>query len=137
MWENMPGWLKGAAGILLTMIIIGVALAFFMKGKNITDIADNSVSDVTTKLTQTQYASYETGKQVSGSEAINAIRSFGSKDFTVTIVTKASSKDYNDPQGYTVTSISDKDYIEPTSMFKCKLDKTSNDTVNHLTLTQK
>jgi hypothetical protein len=137
MGENIPEFIKGAAYVLIAILIIGVALAFFTKGKNIIGIADQGLTDTTAKLSQSQYVEYDTGKVVTGNQVINAIRTFSSSTFTVTVVTKAgSSISYTSPTAYTVIDISNTAYIEPTALFVSTISKTSNATVNHITLIQ-
>lgn len=133
--DNIKKAIMFAVGILITVGIIAMGLSFYGKANNMTKSADTSLNDVTQTISNSKYTEYD-GTTVSGTQAINAIRLYAANNFTVTVSTKKTTTSYNSATSYNVTDISKSDYIEPTAKFKSELDKTDNDTVNKIKLTQ-
>ncbi|MBY6773691.1 hypothetical protein FDC64_11420 [Clostridium botulinum] len=132
--DNIKKAIIFAVGILFTVGIIWWGTSFFGKAGNMVKTGDSSLNEVSSTISTSKFSEYD-GTTVSGTQAINAIRMFATKNFTVTVNTNKGSKAYN-ANSYSITDISDTNYIEPTAQFKCQLGKSGNDTVNSVTLTQ-
>jgi nitrate/TMAO reductase-like tetraheme cytochrome c subunit len=133
--DNIKKAIMFAVGILITVGIIAMGLSFYGKANNMTKSADTSLNDITQTISNSKYTEYD-GTTVSGTQAINAIRLYADNNFTVSVSTKKTTTSYNSATSYNITDISKSDYIEPTGKFKSKLEKTDNDTVNKIKLTQ-
>lgn len=135
--DNIKKAVLWAVGILFTVGIITWGVSFFGKAGNMTKTADTSLNEVTNNISSSKFTEYD-NTTVSGTQTINAIRMYASPTFTVTVRTKkdTSGKSYNTATGYSITDISDSDYIEPTAKFQSILGKTDNGTVNSITLVQ-
>ncbi|WP_291582744.1 hypothetical protein [Clostridium sp. UBA6640] len=133
--DNIKKAIMFAVGILITVGIIAMGLSFYGKANNMTKSADTSLNDITQTISNSKYTEYD-GTTVSGTQAINAIRLYADSNFTVSVSTKKTTTSYNSATSYNITDISKSDYIEPTGKFKSKLEKTDNDTVNKIKLTQ-
>ncbi|WP_454053335.1 MULTISPECIES: hypothetical protein [unclassified Clostridium] len=133
--DNIKKAIMFAVGILITVGIIAMGLSFYGKANNMTKSADTSLNDITQTISNSKYTEYD-GTTVSGTQAINAIRLYASNNFTVSVSTKKTTTSYNSATSYNITDISNSDYIEPTGKFKSELEKTANDTVNKIKLTQ-
>ncbi|ARC84438.1 hypothetical protein U732_1004 [Clostridium argentinense CDC 2741] len=133
--DNIKKAIMFAVGILITVGIIAMGLSFYGKANNMTKSADTSLNDITQTISNSKYTEYD-GTTVSGTQAINAIRLYAANNFTVSVSTKKTTTSYNSATSYNITDISKSDYIEPTGKFKSELEKTDNDTVNKIKLTQ-
>ncbi|WP_291568940.1 hypothetical protein [Clostridium sp. UBA2485] len=133
--DNIKKAIMFAVGILITVGIIAMGLSFYGKANNMTKSADTSLNDITQTISNSKYTEYD-GTTVSGTQAINAIRLYAANNFTVSVSTKKTTTSYNSATSYNITDISNSDYIEPTGKFKSELEKTANDTVNKIKLTQ-
>jgi hypothetical protein len=135
---NVKKMIMFVVGLLITIAVIAYSLGYFTKSKNLSSAVDSGMNDMQVSLQASRFTGYDTGSTVSGTQALNAIRTFASGTFTVTVKTKSDTtgKSYTSPTAYTITDISNVDYIEPTSNFTCTLNKSANGTANALVLVQ-
>lgn len=134
--DNIKKGIMFAVGLLLTIGVIGWGLGFYGKATNMTKVADSSLNDMTSTISQSKYTEYD-NTVVSGTQTINAIRLYASSSLSITVSTKAGgSSVYTTPTAYTVVDISNVNYIEPTATFKSQVSKTANGTVNMISLIQ-
>lgn len=134
--DNVKKGIMFAVGLLLTIGVIGWGLGFYGKATNMTKVADSSLNDMTSTISQSKYTEYD-NTTVSGTQAINAIRLYASATLSINVVTRAAGASiYTSPTSYTVVDITNVNYIEPTGSFRSTVSKTANGTVNLISLIQ-
>lgn len=77
--ESAKRALLFAAGLFLTIALIVMFVVMFVSAQDASKTAQNSFSDIQTELSATQFTIYD-NTNVSGSQVVNALRKFYSKD---------------------------------------------------------
>lgn len=136
--NNVTKLLLLAASVLITIAVITIAITIFGQGQQMTQTAEQDMQGINAVLSAKKFEAYD-GKQVSGSQVINAIRMYaetGQFDVDVKTGAAASAKTYDDSTKYTVTSPTDSEYINPVGKFNSALTVNANGIVTKITFTQ-
>lgn len=134
--NNQSTMMKWAVGIILTIAVITSGVFLFNKSKPSIDKAGNQLDNITVQIDSSQYVGYH-GKEVSGSEVASVINTKATKDLYITVKTNSNTSglDYNS-SSYSLTNVSDVNFIEPTARFTGEVIKTTNGTVEGIIFDQ-
>lgn len=84
---NASTALKVAAGLFLTIALITIVVLMFIQAQEATKNTQETFTNIQTELSQTAYTVFD-GTTVSGSQVLNALRKYSTKDqFGVLVVT--------------------------------------------------
>lgn len=131
--ENTSKSLHLGAAVLLSILIIGMGVNFYLKGKTLFNLSSQNIDQVTNSVSKSNYTQYD-NTTVSGSQVINAISLLATNQFSIAVKTTSDSTGitYNSPTGYKITDLANADYIEPTANFKSQIVKNANKTVTKI-----
>jgi hypothetical protein len=149
--ETASGGLKLTGNIFLTIALISICVLLFAIGVAAVKIAQDKMTGVTENLQNTEYTTYDNGKQ-SGSQVLNAIRQYMSQDsFGVQVVTgKGGNTVYGNTFNATTGEISgtkntnlapaqdqaNANYINPSGKFSSRVIYDPNGVVRGIVFTQ-
>lgn len=122
-------------GLIFTMAFIAEGSGYFNKSMALSKTTKGSYDSSVDRISSSKYGEFD-GTIVSGADAISAIRLYADENFTVTVKTHRNTNSYKKAQ-YSISDISDTNYIEPTGKFSAELEINDNGSVNGITLTQK
>ncbi|MBC7958952.1 MAG: hypothetical protein H7X94_03710 [Vallitaleaceae bacterium] len=127
--ENVLGFIKWAAGIVITLAIISIAFLVFNMAKEGTMNGANKIQDMNAQIADSDMTIYD-DEETSGSEVVNVIRKF--KGDYLGIQVKTGKNTGGTWYGYNVTLSSDVGTIgaAATSSVTNAIDETNNQYVN-------
>lgn len=148
MSETTATALKFAAGIILAIVLVGIAIMVFTPAADSAKSVTNDFTNNTTELQDQKYLMYD-NTVVSGSQVINAIRKFKGQDgeIGVEVTTGKSTNWYlsnfaNDTLTEVDTSLANattnthQDYINPSGMFDAVIERDSNGVIRAIKFKQ-
>lgn len=96
--NNVPDWLKVAAGIFLTVTLIAIIVYFTDTAKEKTQEAGDEINGIFNVMSESKYSQY-TGGIKTGSQVVNAIRQYAKKpNFGIKVITgKGDTSFYGNP----------------------------------------
>jgi len=141
--EGIIKFFKENAGLVIGIGLITIMLIAYAFGSGWFSTVMGNVKNVQTQSSNTQFSFYDT-TNVSGSDAINAIRNYvgqnvGSTTFTVTVKTgtvTVTTVTYTPTLAYAITDPATAGYIDPTANFHSVIGKNGNGVTTSITLTQ-
>lgn len=84
--ENVLGFIKWAAGIVITLAIISIAFIVFNIAKDGTMAGINKISAMNAMIAESDITIYD-NQEVSGSEVVNVIRKFNKSYLAIRVIT--------------------------------------------------
>lgn len=84
--ENVLGFIKWAAGIVITLAIISIAFIVFNIAKDGTMAGVNKISAMNAQIAESDITIYN-DQEISGSEVVNVIRKFEEEYLAVQVIT--------------------------------------------------
>lgn len=84
--ENVLGFIKWAAGIVITLAIISIAFIVFNIAKDGTMAGVNKISSMNAQIAESDITIYD-DQEVSGSEVVNVIRKFNERYLAIQVQT--------------------------------------------------
>ncbi len=127
--ENVLGFIKWAAGIVITLAIISIAFIVFNMAKDGTMEGAHKIQEMNSDIADSDVTIYDE-TEISGSEVVNVIRKFGDDFLGIQVMTgkNAAGTWY----GYTVALTADKGTIgaAASSSISNAIDETSNLYIN-------
>lgn len=138
----MDNILKGiviAAGVLLTIILVGIGFYIARETKNTSNNGMSQLSSMNSDFQEVDKTLYD-GLQVSGREVAAAITKYGDQlgsTFIISVKTLAAAqkKDYN-TRTTAFPAVGADDYINPDAQFLGSVTYNSNNVVNGIVFTQ-
>ncbi|MDK2807847.1 MAG: hypothetical protein PWP24_581 [Clostridiales bacterium] len=125
MLRHITEWLQEAAGLLMGLGIITVALLVFAAARQFGFTANQEISSVNQELKSMTYEKYD-GIKLSGSEVMSAIKRY-QKKLPVTIYTGESVKTYQGDFKVANNRSSSENYIKPSGVYVGSLLKNEED----------
>lgn len=122
-------------GVLLTLIVVSAGIIIFNKAQPTLKKANEKQSIINSQIDTLDYTTYDEA-DVSGSEVISAINTKAADNISVVVKTLDNTTKTYTSASYKATAVTDSGYVEPTGIFKSKLNKTSNGTITGITFTQ-
>lgn len=152
MTGNVRDVIKLVAGLVLTLLLIGIVFAIFRTGRSTADSAQSELSSFNTTLMESKYTEYE-GRTILGNEVVSFLTTNANSEIAIQVITSSgSNKIYNyssiDMSGAATdaeannTAISaakkkgDATYINPNGKFECTLNRDANSTITGIIFTQ-
>ncbi|MDN8593251.1 ABC transporter permease [Paenibacillus sp. 11B] len=141
--NNVPDWLKVAAGIFLTVTLIAIIVYFTDTAQEKTKEAGDEINGIFNVMSNSKYTQYTSGSKT-GSQVVNAIRQYARKpQFGIKVITgKGDVSFYGNPftSDGTVTATKTNDfakaedpkspaYINLSGMFEPKVVRDANSVV--------
>lgn len=133
--ENVQKSLVMGASIMVTIGIISIGLMIFSQGNNLVKESSKNMVDLTQELSLKRYIAYE-DTLISGSEVINAINKYANDNMNVLVKTLSNSTGESYTGDYSMSNISNDNYINTTGVFESKLDTNTNGVVESIIFTQ-
>lgn len=84
--ENVLGFIKWAAGIVITLAIISIAFIVFNIAKDGTMAGINKISTMNAQIAESDITIYD-DQEISGSEVVNVIRKFNKSYLAIQVIT--------------------------------------------------
>jgi hypothetical protein len=137
MENNTNDGVKIGTNVLICLAIIGIVITFYVIGQVMSTGATKNVDSMQATVQNSTYSDYD-NTTVSGSQAESAITDYASSQFIITVktISNTTGVQYITKNGYTITDITDPNYIEPSATFGSKLVKSNNGSVTGIILTQ-
>lgn len=148
--ENGLKALLIAAGAIVTILVIGIGISFYQKGKQASDSASDSMDQMTTVLNESTYTDLE-GRSVFGNEVQSKVNAFANTEIAVEVITATSTTWYNysdqdmsnavdaNTNSANISSCKQKtatNYINPNAKFNVSLYRDANGTIKAVIFTQ-
>ena len=151
--ENVLGFIKWAAGIVITLAIISIAFIVFNMAKDGTMAGVKKIEAMNTQISESDLTIYD-DSEVSGSEVVNVIKKY--RDSYLAILVKTGKNSGGTWYGYSANVSSDEasmsgestedlssaidetkeEYINPNGRFKGKVYRDQNNAIIAITFEQ-
>lgn len=134
MEENTSRPLIIAAGIILAMLIIGLAFTIYTVSKDVADEGVNQIANLATTLNESEFTQWE-GDTITGSQVVSIIKQFSNEVCCISVnngsgVTEYIYKSDLSAPASNVTVATDKTapatYITPSAQFYCTVIRDAN-----------
>lgn len=126
MEENTSRPLIIAAGIILAMLIIGLAFTIYTVSKDVADEGVNQIANLATTLNESEFTQWE-GDTITGSQVVSIIKQFNNEVVCIQVANGNNTTEYIYNSTLTATANdvtvattrSSASYITPSAQFYC------------------
>lgn len=149
--DNASGMIKLVAGLVITLLVIGIGFSIYNTAKETTDTVQSDIASFNTTLTDAKYTDIE-GDTLLGNQVSSYISQYANTEIAIQVVSKSGTTTFYNYSDQDMTNVIDAttnaqniaaakskssaSYINPNGKFLCSLYRDSSDTIKCVIFTQ-